>query len=168
MLRPANISDFERIYSLLRCSFPEDECRPYDAQKALLSVPEYTAYVTDDVSAVITLWQFDKFAFIEHFAVDPSLRNCGLGSKILRNVISALSCPVCLEAELPDTQLAARRIAFYQRCGFYVNSYPYIQPAYSADRECVPLLILTTERQITQSEFQMIRDTLYRSVYHVN
>lgn len=168
MLRIATANDFDRIYSLLQCSFPADEYRPSEAQKALLSRPEYTAYVTDDASAVITVWQFNGFAFIEHFAVSPSLRNRGLGSQLLQLVISVLRCPVCLEAELPDTDLAARRIRFYQRCGFFVNPYPYVQPAYSSDRKSVPLLILTSGAPISESEFQTIRDNLYQTVYGIH
>lgn len=167
MLRIAKNTDFDAVYSLLQQSFPADEFRPYAAQKELLSNPGYTAYITDDCSAVITLWQFEGFAFIEHFAVSPACRNQGLGSAVLREVIEMLHCPICLEAELPDTDLSSRRLQFYRRNGFFVNNYPYIQPAYAPELSPVPLLILTTGGPVSESRFASIRDALYRTVYRL-
>lgn len=167
MLRPMKSSEFDAVFSLLRSSFPPDERRPEQAQRALLAHPKYTMYVTDDLSAVITLWQFSDFSFIEHFAVDPRHRNHGLGAAVLQSLLSSLSSPVVLEAELPETELAVRRLAFYQRNGFHINPYEYIQPPYSSDRSAVPLLILSTGNPLTQSQFELIRKTLYKEVYKV-
>lgn len=165
MLRPARRSEFDHIYSLLKTSFPIDEYRPYQSQKELLNDPRYTVFVVDDLTALITVWQFESFSFIEHFAVAPECRNQGLGAGILHELISMQSRPVCLEAELPETDLAKRRLGFYQRRGFHVNNYHYIQPAYSVGQNPVPLLILTTGAPITMNQFESIRDILYREVY---
>lgn len=162
--------DFDRIYALLEASFPKDEYRPREAQKALLKEPNYTAYVLADspgqeIQAVITLWRFADFAFIEHFAVSEKYRNQGLGAKILETVRSFVPCPLCLEVELPDTALAARRISFYERNGFFVNTYPYVQPSYDPDRKPVPLWILTSGAPVSQEQFENIRAILYKQVY---
>lgn len=167
MLRPASVSEFDSVYTLLRSAFPADERRSYEGQLALLGDPRYTAYVTPELHAVLTLWQFDDFAFIEHFAVDERLRNQGFGTSLLQRMLSALTCPVCLEAELPDTPIARRRLNFYRRNGFFVNEYPYIQPPYSADTHAVPMLLLSTGGHVRAARFDQIRDTLYRHVYHV-
>ena len=112
MLTPATKLDFPTLYKLLEDSFPIDEYRPREAQKAILSDPRYALWTNDDRTALISVWQFDDFAFIEHLAVSPSLRNQGLGGQILTEVLASLSCPVCLEAELPETDLAQRRLNF--------------------------------------------------------
>lgn len=166
LLTKATVADFDAIYRLLHSSFPVDELRSYDDQLALMTKPGFTVYVTKDISAVITLWELEDFAFIEHFAVDTPLRGKGLGASLLRELLTNFSCPVCLEAELPETELASRRLNFYRRNGFAVNLYPYIQPSYGPGRSSVPLLILTAGGSIQETEFLHIRDVLYRDVYH--
>ena len=166
MLKKATFDDFPRLYPLLESGFPLDEYRPYKDQRELLNHPNYSAYVNEALTALITVWQFEDFAFIEHFVVDAACRNQGLGSKMLQWVVHMLSCPVCLEAEPPTTELAQRRLAFYKRNGFFVNEYPYEQPPYCADRCPVPLLILTTGGTVSEEQFAAIRDILYKEVYH--
>ena len=165
MLQKATLSDFPTLYALLEDSFPPDEYRPYEAQFALLSDPRYTLWTTKRKKALISVWQFDRFAYIEHFAVDPACRNQGLGTQLLQEVLSALPCPVCLEAELPDSELTRRRLAFYQRNGFICNVYPYIQPAYSPGRSPVPMQILSTPSALDHAQFRTVQDTLFQIVY---
>ncbi|MGN1416004.1 MAG: GNAT family N-acetyltransferase [Oscillospiraceae bacterium] len=171
MLQKLDITDFDRVYSLMEKSFPEDERRPYDKQKALLSDPLYSIYgVKSDcgeVTAFITVWQFEHFAYVEHFAVDPDCRGSGLGSAVLRELVSKLSCLVCLEVELPETDIAKRRIAFYERNGFVTNDYPYIQPPYSEDRNPLPLIIMTSGRTVSEDKFNEMKGLLYKHVYKV-
>ena len=167
MLTPATITDFPILYQLLEDSFPNDEYRPWEAQQAILSDPRYTLWTNDERTALISVWKFDDFAFIEHFAVSPRLRNQGLGRQILSEVLISLSGPVILEAELPDTELAQRRLEFYQRNGFFVNPFPYLQPAYAPDRKPVPMQILSTE-PLTRKAFEDAKRTLYSQVYKEN
>lgn len=170
-LQLADAAKFDEIYRLLQSSFPDDEYRPYDAQKEVFSDPRYHVYIlpgeNDTIRAMITIWQFDDFAFIEHFAVSPKCRNQGLGAQILQEVLQVLSCPVCLEVELPQTELARRRIAFYTRNGFFLNDYPYTQPPYSKEKHPIDLLVMTSGGKISPERFETIRQTLWDAVYHV-
>lgn len=173
MLRKLQTDEFDAFFSLLEVSFPPDEYRNYAEQKALLTDARYSIYVLPDtanvrIQAVITVWQFADFAFIEHFAVNPVYRNQGLGARILREIGRLLPCPLCLEAELPKTDLAERRIGFYKRNGFFVNDYPYIQPSYSEGKNPVPLLIMTTSGSVSAERFCAIRKTLYSEVYKIS
>ena len=61
------------------------------------------------VQALMALWDFDDFVFFEHFAVDPACRNGGIGGQMLDALLARYDKPACLEAELPETELAARR-----------------------------------------------------------
>ena len=72
---------------------------------------------------------------------------------------------ICLEVELPETEKAKRRIAFYERNGFFLNNYEYEQPAYSADKKAVPLLIMTYNKPVSYERFKEIRKELYLHVY---
>ena len=173
MLQKLHTEDFDQVYSIMDASFPVDEHRPYDEQKALLEHPNYSIYVLPDtqnknLKAFISVWQFDDFVYVEHFAVHPSCRNQGLGALMLGELHAAFSSQICLEVELPETDFARRRIGFYERNGFSINEYPYIQPPISKNRNAIPLLIMTTNGSISKDRFEEIRSTLYREVYKVS
>ena len=170
-IRKTGQEDFDRIYEIMEKSFPDDEYREYEEQRELFSRPEYSVYVVDGQSgseslkAFSAVWEFDDFMYIEHLAVNPDNRNGGVGASILKSLQDMSDKPICLEVELPENELARRRIGFYSRNGFNLNHYPYIQPPMSAGKNPVPLLIMTTGGTILESEFANIRDVLYRNVY---
>ena len=172
MLKILALSDFDQMYCLMEDSFPQDEYRPRVAQRTLFADPAYRVYAHyDDVHtllAFLAVWDLGGFAFLEHFAVKPECRNGGLGSRLLQELASLLNKPLCLEAELPENDLARRRIAFYQRNHFCQNPYPYQQPALAPDQNPVPLCIMTFPAPISPEEYSVIRDTLYQKVYKVN
>ena len=60
-----------------------------------------------------------------------------------------------------------RRIGFYERNGFFLNEYPYVQPPISQGRKPVPLMIMTSGAAISEKEFEEIRNTLYKEVYKI-
>lgn len=162
--------EFERVFEIMREAFPVDERRTFDEQKNVLKNPLFDTLVYMDdgvIKGFITVYSFDGFCFIEHFAVASEYRNEGLGAKILQELL-ACGRKTCLEVELPKTEQAKRRIAFYERNGFYLNEYPYIQPPISQNTLPLPLLIMTSERKIDQREFLSIKNILYRNVYHVD
>ncbi len=162
--------DFDRVYEIMDQSFPRDEIRPYGGQKKLLDIPEYQLFVAEkegEVIAFLATWNFDEFVFLEHFAVDASKRNAGVGSQLLQEVIQHFGKMACLEVELPDCEMAVRRIHFYERNGLYYNDYEYEQPSIATGRYPIPLRIMTSGSAVTEDEFQRIRDILYDRVYHV-
>lgn len=167
MLKKATISDFPALYQLLEESFPADEYRSFADQEHLLSNPRYTLWITPEKDALLSIWKFEDFAFIEHFAVSVQLRNQGLGTKLLHWALSTLSCPAVLEAELPQNPIAQRRLSFYQRNGFFINDFAYLQPSYGKGRSAVPMKLLSSGAPLSSHQFKIIRDTLYQDVYHV-
>lgn len=173
MLERMQPEAFEQVFSIMERSFPADEYRTYEEQKELLFEPRYHIYVCmrQDpdhacVEAFLSVWQLEDFTYIEHLASDPAIRGQGLGSAILQEAFRMFPNQICLEVELPDTDLAKRRIAFYQRNGFCLNSYPYIQPPISKGKQPLPLMIMTSGACITEERFRKIRTELYREVYH--
>ncbi len=170
MIRQLKENEFDIVFNILENSFPKDEYRPYDEQKALLKNENYSIYVLDDyenksIKAFITLWVLEDFVFIEHFAVNQSYRNQGIGSLILQDVKDMLKGQICLEVELPKNELTIRRITFYERNGFFYNDYPYIQPAISKGRQPIPLRIMTSGNYISRERFNKIKTIIYRDVY---
>lgn len=167
-MRKATVGDFDHIYDILQSSFPKDERRGYEAQKQLLKHPDYSIYVWErygKICAFISVWEIDGFALVEHFAVDESCRNCGLGSKMLCKLKETLGVRICLEVELPETDLACRRIEFYKRNGFYYNEYEYEQPAYSEETNPVSLRLMTTAAPLAEDEFINVKKQIYKTVY---
>lgn len=168
MLTLFNKQDFAQFYNILLNSFPPDELRSRQEHLELLDVPEYNVwayYNAGQLQGFLTVWDLDGFAFIEHFAVKSSCRNSGLGSKLLQELAQKLGKRLCLEAELPETELAKRRLDFYRRNGFAVNTYPYLQPALEVGKSPVPLYVLTTGGIVNQEEFESLVTEIYKSVY---
>lgn len=163
MLQRINETNFPEIYRIMQASFSDNEYRPYDEQLALLEEPEYRIYYMP--AGFLAVWEFESFTYIEHFAVDPALRNSGTGSAMLQELVKQYQKPICLEVELPEDELTRRRIGFYERNGFVFNEYPYIQPPISKGKSPVPLRIMTYKSEITREEFQKMKEILYRRVY---
>ncbi len=163
-------ADFDKVFWLLETSFPTDEYRTYEEQKALLCDPAYRICgikESDDVIAFVAVWGLDSVLFIEHLAVDPAYRNGGIGARLLQEMVRLSEKTVCLEVEPPLTEMAVRRIGFYKRNGFFLNEYSYIQPAMSKGRNPVPLQVMTYGRAVDEEEFEEIRKLLYERVYKV-
>lgn len=182
MLQFTSQSDFSEIYRIMQVSFSGDEYRPYDEQLALFEESEYRIYYmpaigmerggnnstgnfTMRAAGFLAVWEFEFFIYIEHFAVDPALRNSGTGSAMLKELVKQYQKPICLEVELPEDELTRRRIGFYERNGFVFNEYPYIQPPISKGKSPVPLRIMTYGEAITRETFEAMKNVLYRSVY---
>ena len=182
MLQRINETNFPEIYRIMQASFSDDEYRPYDEQLALFEEPEYRIYYmpaigmervgnhsignfTMHAAGFLAVWEFESFIYIEHFAVDPALRNSGTGPAMLQELIKQYQKPICLEVELPEDELTRRRIGFYERNGFVFNEYPYIQPPISKGKSPVPLRIMTYGEAITRETFEAMKNVLYRSVY---
>ena len=163
MLQRINETNFPEIYRIMQASFSDDEYRPYDEQLALFEEPEYRIYYMP--AGFLAVWEFESFIYIEHFAVDPALRNSGTGSAMLQELVRKYQKQICLEVELPEDELTRRRIGFYERNGFVFNEYPYIQPPISKGKSPVPLRIMTYGEAITRETFEAIKNVLYRSVY---
>ncbi len=170
MLRQAEKKDFDAIFSLMEMSFPKDEYRTRDEQLSLFDRPLYRIYLyrpdeDGDIYGFAAVWGLGDVCFLEHLAVAPHCRNQGIGERILRELLELFRGCVCLEVELPETALAVRRIGFYERLGFTLNRYPYLQPAMSKGQNAVPLWIMTSWGSIEREEFETLRDLLYDEVY---
>ena len=159
--------EFNAVFSIMEQSFPLEEYRPYTAQKALLEKPAYTVYVAKEEGKILgfaAVWELGEWLFLEHLAVDPDHRDRGIGAELLA-FLGQKRC--CLEVELPETDLAHHRIGFYQRNGFFLNGYPYVQPSLGEGRSPVPLSIMTSGSAISPEEFARLKKLLYSRVYGV-
>lgn len=172
-LKPLNRDDFDLFYDLLKNSFPRVEFRPRDKELDLLKQVNFTILTRYDASGnaldgFIAEWTFDDFLFLEHFAVQPSLRGYGIGSHMLKEYLEHANKPVLLEIEKPTTDLAVRRVHFYERLGFTLSKYGYIQPDLRQTGEQVPLLMMQFPNSLTEQEFLTRKEEIFHSVYGVS
>lgn len=162
---------WDSLACVYHASFPIDEQRPITDITRLIEEDErFVAYVITDERGgfvgLLTTWHFDDFIYIEHFAIEPTLRSKGYGAKTLKTFITEQQSPIVLEAEPPTDELSRRRIRFYQRCGLSLYDYPYIQPAYTPDSNPVPLRLMgTIDTEATP--LNLVSDILHREVYGV-
>lgn len=164
-------ADFESAFTLLEQSFPPDERRPRHGQKALLGDERYRLLGvknrgTGSVEALLALWDLGEVLFIEHFAVLPQNRGLGLGSAMLCELRRNTNQPLCLEVELPETDTARRRIAFYERAGFFYNPYPYFQPPLHPTQKGLPLRLMSSPAPLDEGAFLRTKALLYSQIYH--
>lgn len=162
---------FDRIFTMMQASFPSIERRTYEDQKALLDNPQYRLLTDIDEEGraigFLAAWEFDDCRFVEHFAVDPAYRGSGIGTKLMINYLVRSSKPVILEVEPPGSELTERRIRFYERLGFRLNDYDYLQPPLQPGLPDLPLRIMSFPNLLSAAEFERCRQTLYTQVYRV-
>ena len=169
MLNKITNENFDSFYDILTDSFPKNELRPKRNMQRTAKNEKYIllSYDRDDkIIGGTAIWLLSDFVFIEYLVVDNAFRNCGIGAEILKELKAFYNLPLVLEAEPPETDIAKRRISFYQRNGFFLNDYPYEQPAYSERQAAVPLVIMTSEGFINPERFTDIKRTIYKEVYN--
>jgi len=166
-----NEREFDKIFALMEKSFPESERRTYAGQKELMANQHYRLISEKDnnnqIVAFLAAWEFPSFRFVEHIAVDPDLRGSGVGGKMLTAYMKESKKPILLEVEYPDTELAQRRIGFYERLGFRLNSFEYVQPPLHKGQDDLPLKIMSYLQLLTNEEFILYREILYKNVYKI-
>ena len=114
----------------------------------------------------VCFWEFEKFLFIEHFAVLKEMRGTGCGSKFLKEFSETSTKPIVLEVELPETEIAEKRIKFYERLGYVVNHYPYIQPAYQPESNPVDMHIMSYGSSLSETDFKDFTKQIKTVVYN--
>ena len=161
------------VKNLYYNSFPIEERRPWHSIEQLLltrsNVYSFNIITNNDQPiGLITMWTFDSFYYIEHFAIDPDIRGNGFGAATLKQLILETNCPIVLEVELPSNgDIACRRIDFYHRNGFTAHyDFDYTQPPYSKDMPPVPLMLMSANAP-TLLDLNHITATLYKEVYKV-
>lgn len=159
---------FEEIYKIMVEAFPIEERRSEQAQFALFQNPAYEVYgciQEGKVCAFITIWKMSSVHFVEHLAVDHTMRGTGIGNVLLKEYKATTNLPILLEVEKPENTIAKRRINFYERIGFYLyDAIPYVQPAFHEGMKDLPLHIMMNQKRKQEDVISIIND-VYQCVY---
>ena len=106
---------------------------------------------------------------LRHFAIDPTLRNGGYGSRVMQHLLAQLDRPLVLEVEVPEDELTRRRVAFYERQGFRICDKDYVQPPYRTGGASLPLyLMVAGDASAELPTLEDVRKGIYREVYRVD
>lgn len=158
------------VVSLYEKAFPLEERRPTDEWLEKNSSSDlFTINLLESdgqTLGFITIWQFEDFAYVEHFAVDEKQRGNGIGAATISALRAALPCPVVLEVEPPTEHISIRRIRFYERNGFVISSLSYLQPPYTSQLQPLELKLMSTDATFLSENFDHIVSTLYKYVYN--
>ena len=142
-----NENDFDSFFNILDDSFPKSERRDYPSQKDLLSISNYRPFVfkeNDEVLALMAVWEFDDFIYVEHLAVDSKLRGKGVGS-----------------------ETSKKRVSFYEKLGFSFNDFYYLQQPLNPGDSPFRLNIMSYPESIGEKEFDKYKKDIYKDVYGV-
>ena len=169
---------YTSVENLLISTFPADERRDLELQRQYADHnPKFTVYAVCDADLFVgffTLWNFEEFSFVEHFAVSPSLRGKGYGTRILQYIIEIVKHPLLLEIEIPVTKFQQLRQLFYEKNEFSKFDFPYFQPPYRAGGECIPMHLMmygyfdASEGEELRKKVEECVAKIYAEVYSFN
>ena len=168
-IKTVNHEWFGKLYDLYERAFPVAERRDRSAfVEKLMHEPRFhcMAIVPEtDFAGMLTYWQFDSFLYIEHFAISEELRGNNLGGRALSGFVQDARWPVVLEAETPETAIARRRIAFYERHHFHIVRTDYLQPPYRKGGESIPMYLMCTARAFADEQIRELQLAVYGKFY---
>ena len=166
-----NEADFEQFYALMKVSFPKSERRTKSAFKKLCKGEErykiYALFSENRLCAFLTVWEFESFTFGDHFAVSPSLRGGGIGTKMLTELKAQCTLPFIIEVEPPETETARRRIGFYERNSLVLCDFDYMLPAMQKGCVSIPMKIMAYPSALTETEIEGVKKQIYKTVYNI-
>lgn len=171
-IRTSDVQHYKFMEELLISAFPPEEYRKLEDLREYTdckdSFSNNIIFEEDTPVGFITYWEFKDFYYVEHFAINPALRNGGYGKKTLEYLCSHLADrPIVLEVEEPIEEMAKRRIAFYQRQGFILWEPKYQQPPYKPGDPFLPMHLMVYGPLDCNKNFEKVKSTIYKEVYGV-
>lgn len=157
---------FECVDELYESAFPRHEKRQPAAKISALSHPNYSLQAWFDGEqfvGMIGAWDFGDYAYIEHLAVNGQLRAQGYGKRMLSQFLR-LYPQTILEIDPLTTEIAHKRLRFYQSLGFCENDYVHHHPTYHADIPDHQLIVLSYPQPIGDAQYGRFFDDLCRVV----
>lgn len=161
---------FDKAWQLYSDSFPEIERRTLEEQEEILDDENFymTCYVEDEVLiSIVFFWKINAinktYTFLEHFAVNSELRGKSYGSKILEKFIND-NKNIVLEIEPIIDEITQKRLNFYEKFGFVVNSYEHFQIPFRKDAKELKLLLMSQEKPLLKEEYKRLYESMKKSL----
>jgi ribosomal protein S18 acetylase RimI-like enzyme len=160
---------FRPLFNLYTQAFPQSECRTWAGIELELDTENrfnaHALLINNEFVGLLNYWIFDRFLYIEHFAISADLRGQHIGREAMNMLMEQTKLPIVFEVEMPVNPMAIRRIRFYERLKFSVLSHHYAQPPYDGEGFIMPMLIMSNNVHFANTHFELIKDTLFEEVY---
>lgn len=150
-------------------SFPYHEQRKIESQKEILSDKEYNfdlIYDNDNFIGIILYWETLDYIYIEHFCIEPNMRNKKYGENALE-LLKKKNKTMILEIDPPIDEISIRRKLFYTRVGYKENTFNHIHPPYSKFNKGHSLSVMSYPDFLTQVEYNNFNSYLKNRVMNV-
>lgn len=120
----------------------------------------------DAFAGMAVVWELGICRYLLYLAVLREKRNQGIGAAALTALKGESDVPIILEVELPSDELKRRRIGFYVRNGFHIETEnPVILNAAHTYENCV-LMLMADVRLADCNECQRrVVDTVYKGMH---
>lgn len=169
VIKKADDRHFELFWEVYNYSFPQHEKRTLESQIRAIEQQGCVieAFLEDgEFIGFLVYWEFGTYLYVEHFALSKQVRSNGYGSKILSAFVERHSNQVVvLDIDPIVDEITERRRNFYLRLGFIQNPYYHLHPSYRGrDGEKYELLLMTNPRELTPSEYETFKDSLYNKI----
>lgn len=161
---------FQQAWDIYEESFPKDEKRTLSEQLKLLEKDTYTMLghiENDTLLSILFYWQIDTYTYLEHFAINSTLRGKNYGSKILKQFILE-NKNIILEIEPIIDEITQKRLSFYEKFNFVVNKHIHFQVPFREDANDLELLLLTQNTVLTDDEYLSFYEKLQKELSPLN
>ncbi len=163
---------FDDFWTIYEEAFPPDERRDIEAQLKIMEREEYylkTFYGENGLVGFITYWDLGKILFIEHLAIEKSQRGGGYGGKMMKELMESFKeYYFLLEVEPPTDEISKKRIKFYEKLGFQLNAFDYLQPSYGNGKDPVEMKLMSYPKLIGLGEEKEVVEKIYLGVYQIS
>jgi ribosomal protein S18 acetylase RimI-like enzyme len=145
---------WDKVWELYEESFPIVERRKVEDHISACNDERFFPLSVWDGQQLIGLmffWEWDKYRYLEHLAVNPNLRGHGYGTQLLYYLRES-NHTIMLEIDPLINELSVRRLQFYERSGFTLTPYRFVHLPYRLDGIEQELLILSYPKMITKEQ----------------
>jgi len=161
---------FEKAWQIYEDSFPTEEKRTLKEQIKLFDKKSFTmlCYVEDEtLLSILFYWQIDTYTYLEHFAVNSTLRGRSYGSKILQEFINN-NQKIILEIEPVVDEMTQKRLDFYKRFDFKVNNHIHFQVPFRKDAQKLKLTFLSHKKVLSVDEYTTLYQMMLKEMSYEN
>lgn len=157
---------FAEVDALYEKAFPWHEKREPGAKISALDNERYSLLAWLDGEQFVGMtgsWDFDGYSYIEHLAVNSDLRSQGYGKRMLGDFLQRTPLTI-LEIDPLTSDIAHKRLRFYQSLGFRQNDYPHFHPSYHQGTADHSLIVLSYPQAIDDVQYQHFNQHLAQVV----
>ncbi|EGT3615749.1 GNAT family N-acetyltransferase [Clostridium perfringens] len=162
----SNDEYFNKAMEIYKVSFPIFEQRTMKDQIEALQDKDYhfdVIYDEDKMVGILLYWDMNEYKYIEHFAIDSSLRGKNYGSRVLKEFCKH-NKNVILEIDPPIDEVSIKRLNFYLKLGFKLQDFNHVHPSYRKECKSHSLKIMTFNEDISKEDYDTFNKLLKKNV----